>query len=208
MPHDDPGFVAGSRRRDLLLTLVMVGIGLTPAWFTPIWFAAPWLITGLFLGIPAVYYSYRYAPWAPTPADDLPRILQALHLQSAQSFCDLGAGDGRLLIRVHAATGAKCTGIEVAPLQYLAARLRLALQGGPGTAMVYGDLHPTDLSGFDDLYVWGTAYWVGTPAFSEQMQHALKPGARLVSYHHPLCGLEPERVDEGGIRPIHVYIIR
>ncbi len=200
-------FVRASRRRDLLLTLVMVCIGLTPAWLTPSWLSVPWLVIGLILGVPAVYYSWNYAPWVPTSREEVPRIIKLLELEEHQTFCDLGAGDGRLVIAVHNATGARCTGIEVSPMQYLVGRLRLMIQGGAETTLVLGDLHDADLSSFDALYVWGTAYWVCTPEFTENLVKKLRPGARLLSYHWPLSGLDPVHVDEEGQRPIHVYVV-
>jgi SAM-dependent methyltransferase len=195
------------RRRDLLLTLVLVCIGLTPGWLAPHWLSVPWLLAGLLLGAPAVYASWTHAPWMPTPTDELPRILGHLALGPDQSFCDLGAGDGRMVLRVHAATGARCTGIELSPLQYLIARARIALVGSARTSIRLGDLYAADLSAHDAVYVWGTAYSVGTPRFAEHVRRALRPGARLVSYHHPVRGLEPVLVDRAGQRPIHVYVI-
>ncbi len=206
MTPPDPEFVAASRQRDLLLTLVMVAIGLTPAWLAPAWISVPWQIAGVIFGVPALYYSWHYAPWVPTPADDLPRILQALAVKPDEAFCDLGAGDGRMLIRVHEATGAPCTGFEVAPLQYLLGRLRVGMSGAAATRIVFGDVHQQDLSEFDVLYVWGTAYWVGTPEFGAAMRQSMKPGARLISYHQPLVEWHPVAVDEGGSRPIYSYV--
>ena len=185
----------------------MVGIGLTPAWLLPDAVAKPWLLCGIALGIPAVLASWRYAPWVPTPVHDLPRILAALDLSADQHFCDLGAGDGRMLTRIHAATGAQCTGFEISPLLYLLARLRLALSRSRGTHLHFGDLHRQDLSRFDALYVWGTSYWVGHPDFGERIAAAARPGARLVSYQVPVTGLEPIDVDHTGQRPLYVYLI-
>jgi SAM-dependent methyltransferase len=206
-PAPDPRFVAASRRRDLLLTLVMWGIALTPAWLTPEWLSRPWLVVVGLLGLPAVYYSWRHAPWQPTPAAELPRILKHLDLGPEQTFCDLGAGDGRLLLWVHAATGATCVGIEASPLQYAVARVRLALQGTHHTSVRLGDLYAADLSGFDAVYVWGTAYSVSMPRFGERMRQTLRPGARLVSYHYPVHGLHPHVEDNEGLRPLYMYVL-
>lgn len=208
MHTPDPSFVAATRRRDLLLTLVLLGIGLTPAWLTPDWLSVPWRIAGAILGPPAVYFSWRYSPWWPTPAAELPRLLQHLALAPEHTFCDLGAGDGRLVLWVHRATGAECVGIEVSPLQYLVARARLAISGTPRTTVRLGDLYRADLSRFDAVYIWGTAYLVSTPRFSQHVQAALRPGARLVSYHYPVPGLQPDTIDTDGLRPIYVYTPR
>lgn len=203
-----PDVVRQHRRHNLLLTLVMVGVGMTPAWLGPSWLVLPWMVAGVLFGGPAVYYTWRYAPWMPSPAVEVPRIVTALGLGPGQGFCDLGAGDGRLVVAVRRATGARCVGIEAAPLQYLVGRLHLALRGDRDTVLRFGDLHRADLSGFDALYVWGTAYWVATPAFREHLQRTLKPGARVVSYHHRLHGLRPVRVDDSGVRPIYVFVPR
>ena len=205
-PSTDPTFAAATRRRDLLLTLVMLGIAFTPAWLLPTPLATPWLWVVSLVGAPAVFVSWMYAPWVPTPASDFDRILACLDLQPGDAFCDLGAGDGRMLTRVHGATGARCTGIEISPALYLLARLRLAGSRAPLTQMRFGDLHRADLSQFDVLYVWGTAYWVGQPAFGAFVASALKPGARLVSYHYPVGGIPIQRCDNEGERPIFVYV--
>jgi hypothetical protein len=178
----------------------MVCIGLTPAWLLPQPWSSGWLAVGLLLGGPAVVLTWRHAPWVPTPAEELPRILRHLALQPGQRCCDLGAGDGRLVLRIEAATGVPCDGIEASPLLWAVARLR-------GAAVRLGDLYRSDLSAYDAVYVWGTAYSVGAPRFGERMRAAMRPGARLVSYHQPVHGLEPVEVDEGGLRPIYVYVL-
>ncbi len=194
-----------ARQRDLLLTLVMLGILLTPAWLAPRWLSVPWQIGVAILAIPALWAAWTHAPWQPTPRDELERILGHLALTEQSRFCDLGAGDGRLLLWVHAATGADCTGIELSPLQWAIARARLALQGTAKTRVRLGDLYRADLSAFDVVYVWGTEYSVGTPRFGEHVRRAMRPGARLISYHHPVHGLEPRIVDEGGTRTLFIY---
>ncbi len=194
------------RQRDLLLTAVMLGILLTPAWLLPSWLSVAWQLAVAVVGLPALWYSWQHAPWQPTPRSELDRLLAALQLGPDSRFCDLGAGDGRVVLWLHQQTGADCTGIEAAPLQWAIARLRLAVRGTPRTRVLLGDLYTADLSGFDVVYVWGTAYSVGTERFAARMREGLRPGARLVSYHTPLVGWSPERVDEGGQRPLYTYV--
>lgn len=199
---------AVARRQDLLLTLSMVGIAMTPAWLLPRWLAVPWMISGAILAPPAIWVSWRSSPWLPTPAAEWDRIVRHLALRPGQRFCDLGAGDGRFVRWVNAATGADATGLELSLAPYLVGRLRLALTGGPGTRMVLGDWYAHDLSGYDAVYVWGTAYSVGTERFGRHLRSSLRPGARIVSYHHPIPGLEPVSIDRDGQRPLFVYVVR
>jgi hypothetical protein len=206
MSEADPRWVAATRRRDLLLTLVMVCIVLTPAWLLPNTVGLPWMIAVIVLAVPAVWASWRHAPWQPTPHAELERVLEALALTGGQRFCDLGAGDGRMVQWVHEATGADCEGLEISPLPWAFAQLRL-LGAGPGAHVRLADLYRTDLSAFDVLYVWGTAYSVGTERFVAHLQRSARPGTRLVSYHTPVHGLEPFHVDTTGQRPLYVYTL-
>lgn len=185
----------------------MLGIVLTPAWLAPPWLARPWLVLSLLLAGPAVILTWHHAPWVPTPAAEMPRILAALDLAPTDRFCDLGAGDGRLVLRVRRATGADCTGIEATPLLAMVGWLRVLWWGDARTTIWWGNLYAADLSAFDVVYVWGTAYSVGTDRFRRQVTERMRPGARLVSYHTRIPGLAPSQVDEDGKRPLYVYVI-
>ncbi|MEZ4236958.1 MAG: class I SAM-dependent methyltransferase [Myxococcota bacterium] len=196
----------GARRRDLLQTLVLVCIGLTPAWLIPAPWSQVWLGVGLVVAAPSVWASWRHAPWVPTPADDVPRIAGALALAPGARCCDLGAGDGRMLVALWRATGAVCDGVEAAPVPWLLGQLRLAAARAPGRLRL-GDLYAADLSAYDAVYVWGTAYSVGTERFTARMRATLRPGARIVAYGEPVWGLEPVSVDRSGQRPVRVYVL-
>ncbi len=198
--------VRAHRRHDLLLTAVLVGIGLTPAWLLPPTLALPWLVLGALAAVPALWLSWHHAPWQPTPTAELDHITPHLGLRPEHRFCDLGAGDGRLVLRVAQQTGATCVGVEASPVPYLLARLRLALDRSDARAEVrFGDLYRADLDRYDVLYVWGTAYSVSTPHFAEHVIARLRPGARLVSYSHPVHGHTPSQVHQAGLRPLYVY---
>ena len=193
------------RWRDLLLTLVLVCIGLTPAWLMPQPWSRVWQGAVLILVAPAIVLSWSHAPWQPTPQAEFERLVAHLGLKAGQRFCDLGAGDGRLVAYVRRVTGAQAWGIEASPLLWLLAQVRL--WGRRGASVHWGDLYRADLSDVDVAYVWGTAYSVSATRFGARMKAALRPGARLVSYHYPVHGLTPEGVDHGGERPLYVYVM-
>ena len=183
------------RARDLLQTAVVVGIALTPAWLGPSWMLVPWvLMVGLLLG-PMVWLTWSHAPFVPTPARDLACIVEALALAPHERFADLGSGDGRVLLTVHRATGARGRGIEAAPGLWLLSWLRCART--PGVEVRWGDFRALDGRDLDAVYVWGTAYFVGTEAFAQWLREALRPGCRVVSYGQPLAGWAPEAIWNG-----------
>ncbi len=195
--------VATIRRRDLLLTVTLLGIALTPSWFLPAAVAVPWQIAVAILGGPMLVLSWTHGPWQPTPPGDLARIVRHLELVEHERLVDLGSGDGRVLLHVARETGADCTGIEAAPFMVLVSWLRTCFV--PNAHVRLGDLYRADLSDFDAVYVWGTAYSVGTDRFASGLRERVRPGARVVSYQHPLVGWTPVTVDESGQRSIYVY---
>lgn len=191
------------RGHDLLQTTVVVLALLTPAWLLPSGPALAWLLGVGALAAPMLWWTWHHAPWVPTPADETDRLLELLALRPGDRFLDLGAGDGRVLQRVHAATGAHCEGIEAAPLVWALGRLRLRLAGSP-CVLRRGDLRTAELDGVDAVYLWGTAYGLG-PDLVAWLRAGLPPGARVVSYATPLPGWDPVAIDTDGQRPLHLY---
>jgi SAM-dependent methyltransferase len=190
-----------ARSRDLLQTAVVVAIFLTPAWLTPGWFAAPWAIVVLLVAVPALWLSWTHAPFVPTPPAERARILRLLDLKPGTVFCDLGAGDGRMVVDA-ARAGADSFGVELNPLLWAIGRLRVGLSGG---RMQLGDLYGADLRAVDVVYVWGTPYGLHSERFTRFLLDQLPPGARVVSYHTPLEGLGPGTCEGSGERPVWMY---
>ncbi len=193
----------GERRRDLLQTLVVLGILATPGWLLPGGWATAWQVGMVLVGVPALVLSWGHAPWVPTPRVDRERLLAALALQPHERFCDLGAGDGRVVSWAQRHSGATCTGIEASPLLVALAWLRLV--GNRRAHVRFADLYRADLSPFDAVYVWGTAYSVGTQRFAAVVQPVLARGGRVVAYGTGVAGWTPARVDRSGHRPLFVY---
>ncbi|MEN0064074.1 MAG: class I SAM-dependent methyltransferase [Myxococcota bacterium] len=200
----DSNAVAAIRRRDLLLTVTLLLIALTPAWFLPRGASLAWQVAVMVLAGPMLLLSWTHGPWQPTPPADLDRIISHLALSEQDRFVDLGSGDGRVLLSVAQATNADCTGIEAAPLMAFVGWLRTRFSGY-AIHIRWGDLYRSELSTFDAAYVWGTAYSVGTEGFAHGLRERLRPGTRVVSYQHALAGWTPTTIDEEGERPIFVY---
>lgn len=196
-----------ARQRDLLQTLVVLGVLATPGWLLPPTWGLAWLAAVAVLAGPSVWLTWSHAPFVVTPASEVERIVTALRLRPDESFCDLGAGDGQLLVEIRRRTGARCHGIEATPLLYAVARMRIAASGLDRATIRLGDLYRADLSEVAAVYVWGTAYGVGTKRFRQFLEQALPPGARVVSYHTPLWGEPAQHTDTRGLRPLHVYIL-
>ena len=72
-------------------------------------------------------------PYVPTLKRDLDQLFAALQLSSRHRLVDLGAGDGRVLVRA-AQAGAKVAGVEINPLLTWLANFRLRRTGNRVTA--------------------------------------------------------------------------
>ena len=59
------------RQRDLLQTLVVLGVLATPGWLAPSPLGAVWLLATAVLAGPALWLSWTHAPFVPTPAAEL-----------------------------------------------------------------------------------------------------------------------------------------
>lgn len=97
----------------------------------------------------------------------------------AQSFLDVGCGDGRVLVRLAAGRpDSRFTGVEQALVPWMLARLRCWASGGR-CAVERGDLWKHDLASYDVVYAYLSPAVM--PEFWKKAQSEMRPGALLVS---------------------------
>jgi SAM-dependent methyltransferase len=135
------------------------------------------------------------APWAPTPLDRVDRLLRLAEVQPGETVVDLGAGDGRIVIRAARRFGARAIGVEIDPLRWAIANMVIRLGGLAGQAqVVQGDMFAYDLREADVV----TLYLLdGTnQRLRRHLAEGLRPGARIVSHRYRLDGWTPVAVDE------------
>lgn len=182
--------------------LVSCAFALPVLWMAPA-AAAVWLAVVAAFALPAVWCSWSFVGWLPTPKADLARIVALAALKPGDRFVELGAGDAHVSVAVQRASGARCTAIERSPFHWLLARLRLLATGTP-VELVRGDLFDFDLRTVDAAYLWGSMHGSAGP-FADKVRRELAPGVRLISRKRAIRGLEPVRVDRDGV-PIYVYV--
>lgn len=113
-----------------------------------------------------------------------------LKKNSGQSFIDLGAGDGRIIIYVGIHYGIRAVGIEINQNLVKEARERILLLKEKYTQLetnnpkiIHGDFFESDLSKFDYIYTFSL------PTMQKSMKHILKTakkGAILIAHKYPL----------------------
>lgn len=124
------------------------------------------------------------------------QMLRLADVQPGEVVVDLGAGDGRIVIRAARRFGAQAIGVEIDPIRWLIANALIRLRGVQGSArIVYGNLFDQDLSGADVVVLYllqGT-----NQRLQSHLAAQLRAGARIVSHTFSFDGWTPTVIDEG-----------
>jgi ribosomal protein L11 methylase PrmA len=135
------------------------------------------------------------APWHPLMPGTIRRILRFAEVQPGETVCDLGCGEGRILITAVKEFSARAIGVEIDPLKILLARLLRKINGVDDRVnIVRGNLFDFDPGSADVLYLYLT-HQAMDKLFPEILKK-LKPSVRIVSYRFCLRGMTPEKVSE------------
>ena len=151
-----------------------------------------------------VFASFYYgAGYQPTPRNIATRMLDLAEVGPTDLVYDLGAGTGALVFRSARERGARAVGVEVEPMRVLILRARR--RWGPAAdriRIIWGDFFRLDFreASVVLVFLWPDAMRRLEPRLSKE----LPPGARVVSYYHPVPGWTPAEVDE----TLRVYLYR
>lgn len=153
------------------------------------------LILAVFIS--AAIAGFSAAPFVPTFARDVQRLLQFASVRNDELVIDLGAGDGRFLV---AATryGARAIGYEISLLMYCIAYGNVVLHRQQRRVrVVYANFYERNLGDADVICCFLTpkAMRLLEPKFEREC----KPGARVVSYAFKL----PQRKPTAVSKPTH-----
>ena len=145
------------------------------------------------------------ALWQPTDPVTVRRILCLAQVQPDEQVLDLGCGDGRIVVAAAREFGAQALGIEIDPFRVLYARLWAFFAGVQRQVqIVRANMYTRDLSTADVVILFLSA----TSNFKLQtkLKRELKPGARVISYYHPMWGWTPDETGEARDGyPIYLY---
>jgi len=147
------------------------------------------------------------ALWQPTDRVTVRRILHLASVKPGERLIDLGCGDGRIVVAAAREFGAEAIGVEIDPLRVLLGRVWILLSGLSRRArIVRGNMYAFDVSGADVVVLFLSA--TANFRLQERLRRELPPGARVVSYYHPIWGWKAEAVGEGRDGyPIYLYRI-
>ena len=142
---------------------------------------------------PAPDRPVRDAPNIKTPADIVERMVALAEIGPDDLVCDLGCGDGRLVIAAVARHGCNGLGLDNDPERLVEAR---AAAEGAGVAdrieFVEANILEHDFSAADAVLMYLL------PKLNEALVpqlNNLKPGARIVSSEFEIKGLKAESIE-------------
>jgi precorrin-6B methylase 2 len=151
-----------------------------------------WILVPAFYGLPPV----------PTKSERIQKALKLANLQPKETFYDLGAGDGRVLIIAARDFGAKAVGLEIGPIQCALIWLRAAANGlGNQIQVRWENFYKANLQDADVVFVYATSKEV--MKLAPKLEKQMKKGSRLVSISADFSEWEPQEVNSQDL--IFVY---
>lgn len=149
------------------------------------------------------------ALWQPTDRVTVRRILFLADVKPGEHVVDLGCGDGRIVIAAARVFQARATGIEIDPCRVLWARCWALIAGVHKLVrIVWGDMYQSRVTLSDANVVILFLSPDANFKLRDKLQQELRPGARIVSYYHPMWGWEPEEIGVARTgHPIFLYRI-
>lgn len=153
----------------------------------------------------------KLAPYYPTPAIIVEKMLKLGGLKPGEKMFDLGSGDGRIVIMAAKEFHADATGVEIDADLCRQSMERIKKLGLTDRAhIIHGDILKQDYSSADlvTVYLLPTSNDKIRPLLERQ----LKKGARVVSHDFDISGWAPARVqnieDDGEGRSHTLYLYR
>ncbi len=147
--------------------------------------------------------------FVPTPHEVVQRMLEAAGVKAGDVVCDLGSGDGRIVIAAARDYGAKAVGYEI-DRELVDLSRKAADEAGVAerVKIVKQDLFKADLKEFDVITVFLLPKQLKAlrPKFDD-----LKPGTRIVSHQFELPEVKASRIlqveakEGGGKHPVFLY---
>lgn len=202
----------------LLATLATYRLGLA-SWWRPIQLLfplallgasalrlPPWLFLLSFLFLLGLYWStFRtQVPYYPSHLAVWEQVRRLLP-DGPLRVIDIGSGLGGLVLYLaRLRPDADCAGIELAPLPWLASRLR-AWRAGSRARFIRGDYERLDFAQFDVVFAYLSP--AAMDALWRKAEAQMRPGAMLLSYEFGIPARAPEHTVlpvEGG-PPLYIW---
>ena len=150
------------------------------------------------------------APFLPTPSAVARRMLELASTGPMDLVCDLGCGDGRLVVSAAKEFGARAIGVDLDPVRIAEATEHAVAQQVSGRVnFVCSDLMAQGLSGVTVLCLYLLPGFY--PRIRQKLVREARPGTRIVSHNYVFPDWPPEATEivrTGLLRVSQIYLWR
>ena len=164
------------------------------------------IVVLLFVLITHGYAGIIGAPWVPTKAKDINRIIEVVGSCRTRTIIDLGCGGGRIMRAFsHAFPGSFVIGYELSvPVYIIAVILNFFLLKHSSYRVLWRDFYRANFNNVDVIYCFLMPHALKKlePKFREE----LGSGSIVISYAFPLPGWRGEEYRIPGKLPIYRYM--
>lgn len=139
-------------------------------------------------------------PYVPSSWNKVRQIMEFADVQSGMKMCDLGSGDGRIVIEC-AKKGAYACGYELSNSRVLLSQKNINRENLKNVAfIVQKDFFKANLSSFDLVTVYGITGIM--KRLESKLQKELRAGAKVISNHFPFPNWQPAEIKDD----VYLYI--
>mmetsp|Transcript_33870 Transcript_33870/g.58532 ORF Transcript_33870/g.58532 Transcript_33870/m.58532 type:complete len:212 (-) Transcript_33870:275-910(-) len=136
------------------------------------------------------------SPYYITPLSVIERMIVGASIGPKDLVIDLGCGKGSILIESARCAGAQCIGFDIDMVLLREAKRQRNDHGTESRVdLVAQDIFKVNLKLATVLLIFLVPSMLHELA--PRLQEQLQPGSRIVSYHFPIPGMEPCRIEEG-----------
>jgi len=163
------------------------------------------VVTLIFL-VSIIWPCFSLAGWVPTLKKDLKRIAKIVDLKPGQTFCELGAGNGRVSFYIAKKfPKSKVIAIELALPLFIIGKIKEVFGFSNNISFKWRNLFQQDLSKVDVIYIFALPKPLDTK-LREKFEKELKPGSRVVSYAFKMKSVEPKLVHKPKNQNKSIYV--
>ena len=151
----------------------------------------------LFLSGSIIIPNFFGAPWFPTSHARIQQALRLCGAKPGEILCDLGCGDGRVLITGVKEFGLKGIGVEIDPIKVWVSKWKVRRIGLlDKIKIIRKSVYEFDYSHVDILFIYLTHQ--AQDRLLPILKKKIKPGARIVCYKFCMKGVKPDQISKDG----------
>ena len=135
------------------------------------------------------------APWHPLSDKNIDRIIKFADPKQGEIFCDIGSGDGRVLIAALRKNCVRGIGVEIDPIKVWLSKCFITAANLTDKIQIYRqNMYDFDAGEADIIYLYLTHQ--ALDRLFPEILNRVKPSVRIVCYRFCIRNMEPIKVNE------------